>query len=267
MIVGGDWGNDHVKLCTPNGVQKFPSDIISYRDIKVENDLRIYDFIFEYGNRKGLAGTLARDEKNDLDRSRRGDTKLHEDALIRILIAIHQFTDTRIKLVVGQPIKQHSRDKERIKDMLLGTHRITVNGLEKTITIEDVLVAVEGGSALFSNPKRGKVHLIDIGSGTINFATSKNNRFINSESDTIPKGIENLDHNYEAIAQNIQNVAIDLGWKENEPTYLVGGGAPLLKEYLPYPVFNPMFDGKLYPPEVANAIGFYKIGEQVWQKK
>lgn len=263
MIVGVDWGGSLTKIVTPNKIEVFPSDIIGYRKMKVTNELRKYDFIFEYQGRKGLAGTLARDERTDLDRNRRGDSKLHDDALIRLLIALHQFGGKNVKLVVGQPISKHS-EKHKIRAKLLGTHAITVNNTTKEITIQDVVVGVEGGSAIFSSPMKEKVHLIDIGSGTINFATIKNGRFINSQSDTIPKGIENVEDDYQAIADNIENMAIDLGWGNNR--YLLGGGANLLEDYLNYPLLNPVFNGKKYGPELANTIGFYKVGELLWAK-
>ena len=140
--------------------------------------------------------------------------------------------------------------------MVKGVHRITVNGTRKEIIIKDVVVGVEGGSAALSNPIAK--HLIDIGSGTINFATVKNGRFINSQSTTIPKGLENAE--LEGLAENIQNIVLDLDWKDS--IYVMGGGAHKVK--LPYPVFTPLFQGRAYGPEFANAIGYYKIGEKLW---
>lgn len=258
MIVGFDWGNAYTKICTPQAVYSYPSDIIPYRKIKVSNALREHDYIFEYQGRKGLAGTLARDEKTALDRTRKGDTKLHEDALIRLLIGL---PEQPIQLVVGQPINRHSEDKERIINMVKGTHTITVNGKRKRVEITDVVVGVEGGSAYLSNPQR-KIHLIDIGSGTINFATVIDGRFINSQSTTIAQGLENTEQDYESIAANIKNIVLDLGWKDS--IFVMGGGAGVIP--LPYPKFNPIFKSQIYAPEFANAIGYYKIGEQLWSK-
>jgi plasmid segregation protein ParM len=258
MIVGFDWGNAYTKICTPNSVYSYPSDIIPYRKIKVSNALREHDYIFEYKGRKGIAGTLARDERTPLDRTRKGDTKLHEDALIRLLIGL---PEQPIKLVVGQPINRHSEDKERIIRMVKGTHYITVNGQLKRVEIIDVVVGVEGGSAYLSNPQK-RMHLIDIGSGTINFATIRDGRFINSQSTTIAQGLENTEQDYQSIAANIENIVLDLGWKDS--IYAMGGGANVIP--LPYPKFNPIFKGRVYNPEFANCIGYYKIGEKLWGK-
>jgi plasmid segregation protein ParM len=260
MIVGFDWGNKNIKICTPYNVYMYPSDIIPYRKIKVSNALREHDYIFEYNGRKGIAGTLARDEKTALDRARKGDTKLHEDALIRLLIGLHQLPDKHFQVVVGQPINRHSEDKTKIINMVQGVHVVTVNGIKKEIIIKDVAVGVEGGSAALSNPHK-ELHLIDIGSGTINFATVKRGRFINSQSTTISQGLENTEQDYQSIAANIENIVIDLGWKS---AYVMGGGANVIK--LPYPIFTPIYQGRAYSPEYANCIGYYKIGEQLWSR-
>ncbi|WP_010099512.1 ParM/StbA family protein [Ornithinibacillus scapharcae] len=261
MIVGFDWGNAYTKICTPHNVISYPSDIIPYRKIKVSNSLREHDFIFDYRGRKGIAGTLAREERTILDRTRKGDTKLHEDALIRLLIGLHQLPDKHFQIVVGQPINRHSEDKEQIISMAKGVHAITVNGSRKEIIVKDVVVGVEGGSAYLSNPSK-HIHLIDIGSGTINFATVKDGRFINSQSTTIAQGLENTEQDYESIAVNIKNIVLDLDWKDS--IYVMGGGAHLIP--LPYPRFSPIYNNRIYGPELANAIGYYKIGEKLWAK-
>lgn len=56
-----------------------------------------------------LAGTLALFE-SDCAESLKGDRKAHPDALLRILIALHQFTDgIEHKIVVGQPILTNTK--------------------------------------------------------------------------------------------------------------------------------------------------------------
>ncbi len=270
MIVGYDWGGYNSKLCAPDIIENFPSDIIPDR-IKVENDLRKYDFIVEYKGVTRLAGQLARDERTSLDRNRRGDSKFHKDALIRLLIGLHQFVpENRVKVVVGQPISRHREEKELIKDMLVADHTITVNDVTKTITIEDAAVAAEGASAWYANPTPGIARFIDVGSGTINLGTVKNKRFISNQSGTLTKGIESSNYTYEELTETIRNVAVDeLEWNYNDPVYLVGGGAKLLIDYVQHifqysRLFNPLFQNKTYPPDLANAIAFYEIGELLW---
>lgn len=258
MIIGVDWGNAYTKVCTPYNVTKFPSMIIPYRPINVENELRKNDFIFEYNGRRGLAGTIAMDEQTELDRNRMGDTKLHEDALIRLLIALHQYGNGELKVVVGQPIRTHQTDKNKIIEMIKGNHVITINGDTKEINVKDCIVGVEGGGAILSNYMGKHIHVVDIGSGTINFATMSSGRFINSQSTTI---VKRLDSTAYEIKRSIQNTAIELGWKKE--FYVTGGGAYELKEF---PSFSGTFGGRVYPPEYSNVIGFYKLGEVVYGK-
>lgn len=269
MIIGYDWGNNCVKICTPYDVYSFPSNIIAWQEEWVDFTPGGNDFIFEYKGRKGIIGDIARDESTEIDMTKKGDTKLHEDALIRLLVGLHRYADEEeVKVVVGQPINQHQRDKEALIDLVKRTHTITVNGVEKDIAITDVLVGIEGGTAVLANPSRGTVHLIDVGSGTINLATVKEGRFLNSQSGTIPKGIENIRRDPETIVTNVVNYTRDnLGWKDGDPTYLLGGGAHILREYVDYPLFIPFLNGTSYDPVMANSIGFYKLGEGVWQKR
>lgn len=264
MIVGYDWGNYMAKLCTPSIIKTFHSNIINWQDNWIDFVPGNNDFIFEYQGRKGITGQIAFDEKTEIDTNKKGDTKLHEDALIRLLVGLHQFADSEVKVVVGQPINQHKRDKESLINMLIGKHKITVNGITKTIWIKDAAIGVEGGTAILANLKPGIIHLIDIGSGTINMATIKNGRFINTQSDTIPKGLENLKRDPNSIVTNIKNYTDDLGWLDDEPVYLLGGGAHALKDYTHYPLFMPILHGQSHDPVVANAIGFYKLGENLW---
>lgn len=264
MIVGYDWGNYMAKICTPFLIKTFHSNIISWQDHWIDFAPGKNDFVFEYNRKKGITGQIAFDEKTEIDTNKKGDTKLHEDALIRLLVGLHQFADEEVKVVVGQPINQHKRDKESLVEMLVGKHKIKVNGITKLIKITDAVIGVEGATAILGNPEAGIVHLIDIGSGTINLATIKNGRFINTQSDTIPKGLENLKRDPHSIVANISNFTSDLGWKPNEKVYLLGGGAHALKDYMDYPLFAPLLNGQVHDPVVANAIGFYKLGENIW---
>lgn len=264
MIIGADWGNYSTNICTPYRVETYPSNIIAWEDEWLDFTPSKYDFIFEFNGRKGIAGQIAFDEATDIDTNKKGDTKFHEDALIRLLVGLHKFTEGSVKVVVGQPIKHHKRDKEMIKEMLIGKHKITVNDETKTIHINDAIVGVEGGSAFLSQPKKGTVHFIDAGSGTINLATVKNGRFINSQSDTISKGMENLKRNPKSIIENIKNITKDLGWLEHESVYLLGGGSHVLKQYTDYELLQPVFNHQLQDPVVANAIGFFRLGERTW---
>ncbi len=72
--------------------------------------------------------------------------------------------------------------------MLLGSHDLTLNGVKKTIKINRVEVAAEGGAAFWSNPQTVLVRIIDAGSATINCASLVDGKYIDKDSFTINFG-------------------------------------------------------------------------------
>src|SRR5690606_1857500 len=135
------------------------------------------DMVFEHEGRKGFAGTLAVYE-SEFGGSIMGDTKAHEDTRLRVLLAIHRYcttykcSDNTFHIILGQPIISHKpKDKNHLKWLVCGEHTITVNGVEKTFTISRCEIAAEGASSYWSNSQMGLVRIVDLGSGTCNFAT------------------------------------------------------------------------------------------------
>lgn len=275
MILGIDAGNRKTKIVTEKGAYMFESTIGEYRERKLVERFGDDDMVFEYEERKGFAGTLARYE-SEFGGSRKGDSKAHEEAKLRILLAIHRHSNDIVNdIVVGQPISTHSEsEKVKIQDMLKGTHFLKVdygNGfLEKKIIIRRVLVAAEGCSAILCRPQQGLVRLIDVGSGTVNFGTINDMRFIDRDSFTERFGLEtNKTKDMEAIARKIANVALDK-WHENDKVLLIGGGAiPLfehLKTYFPNcELLKPIHNNQELSPAFANAVAFYRIGEMLYE--
>ena len=89
-------------------------------------------------------------------------------------------------------------EKKKIQDMLLGTHEFIVNNRKQIIHIKNVGIAAEGCGAFWSSPVSGEVHIIDIGSGTVNLATIHNKRVINNSSQTLNFGIETVERGLES---------------------------------------------------------------------
>ena len=119
MIVAVDAGNHETKYCSQYGVGKFPSVLGEYRERRLEQRFSDYDMVWEYRGKKGFAGTLAKYE-SEFSGSIMGDSKAHEDAKIRILLALHILGDTDYQIVVGQPINRHTpEEKLKIKVMLI----------------------------------------------------------------------------------------------------------------------------------------------------
>jgi plasmid segregation protein ParM len=250
----------------------FPSAIGEYRDRNITDTHGADDIVFEYNGRKGFAGTLAELE-SEFSGSIMGDTKAHDDAKLRILIACHRMTQEfspTFRLVVGQPIAKHvPGEKEAIREMLIGEHEVVVNSKRKFITIEDVRVAAEGGAAFWSAPRNGLVRLIDVGSATVNCATLKNCRYVDRDSFTLPFGVNTVKSNdLTALARGIVTHT-SKKWQSQDFVYVLGGIAETLTGYLReyYPSATeliPTFDGEPQRPIFANAIGFYQIARGVY---
>lgn len=271
MIVGIDAGNNEVKVAGPLGIDRFPSAIGEYRERNIKEIHGKDDIIFEYQGRKGFAGSLALAE-SEFSGSIMGDSKAHKDAKLRVLIALHRYSQTtnNFQLVVGQPICKHSdKEKQTIKEMVTGYHEITVNGIRKAFMISNVEVAAEGGTAFWSNPTGGLIRIIDVGSGTVNCATLLNKRYIDKDSFTLAFGmntIRTLD-----LSEMARGIVTQTSkkWDMNDQVFLVGGAAKLLlphiqKFYKFTSLLTPVFEGKEQEPIFANAIGFYKVGTAIY---
>lgn len=269
MIVGVDAGNSEVKVAGINGTMKFCAALGDYQERNLENN-HGDGMEWEYEGKRGFAGTLALIE-SDYGGMVMGDTKAHDDAKMRVLLALHRYSNSdRYEIVVGQPISKHTPDeKQKIKEMLIGRHTLTVNDETKTFTITKCEVAAEGASAFWSAPTNGLVRIIDVGSATVNCATLLNKRYVNRDSETLPFGYNSVRNKdlYELSRGIFSHVS--KRWKREDTVYLVGGIAELLLEpmarYFPnIDVMLPLLRDRYEHPIYANAIGFFEIGRGVY---
>ncbi|OAB31740.1 hypothetical protein PMSD_18310 [Paenibacillus macquariensis subsp. defensor] len=263
MIVAIDAGNFETKFYEGNTFHKFSSAIGEYRDRNLKSDGGIE---FEYNGLKGFAGTLALMESEFVE-SQKGETKAHPDARLRVLLALHQYTEgSEHSIVVGQPISGHTEhEKMAIKEMLIGRHEITVNGRKKTIVIKRCEVAAEGVSVglLVPGAGVGVVRVIDIGSGTINFGTVIDRKFNDKHSFTLGTGMETVRSTQPAaFARQIAIRALANDWKARDTVYLCGGGAEVLLSHIKqFFAGAVLIDGS---PEYANVRAFYMIARKLY---
>lgn len=267
--IGIDAGNDGTKVAYDGGVFSFPSCIGEARELKLESKHGAYDLIVEYNGKKYFMGTLAKYE-SAMIRQTGGLSKVKEETLLRVLVALFLAYKTSyaeiitVNVVVGQPIKMHTQEEKlALRHIIEGTHTVTVNGSEKTFHIAKCSVAAEGASAYFCrNFSEELTRIIDIGSGTVNFATIRDGRFIDRDSDTLNFGTEKTD-DYEALAKAIV-AFVDNRWYIKDRVYLVGGSyerfAELLNGELNVSILKPasLSEGEL-SPLYANAVGFYRL--------
>jgi len=274
ITVGIDGGNYKIKVFGDEGELMFISMLGEYRDRMLEQTFSDDDIIWEFNGEKGFAGTLAQYE-SEYSRSIMGDSKAHSDLLIRVLLGLHRYSpENDFNIVVGQPISRHDKwEKAKIKDMLKGEHQFILNKVKKRINIKEVEVAAEGGAAFWSNPKKGLVRILDIGSGTVNAATLDDGRYIDKDSFTINYGMEtNISKDIYAMAKAISAQALRK-WRTGDTVFIVGGAAndlvEPLQDYFPNcSVLRPKIKTvgknatiKTLDPVYANAVGFYNIGK------
>lgn len=283
LILGIDAGNFKAKVASVHGVDSFKTNICGWFERDVEETFGEDDMSFEIDGRKGYAGSIAEAEDEFGDGTRYGDTKAHDDTKIRVLLAIHRYMEkynlaaSSVYIVVGQPIATHKvGEKQHIIDLLKGKHDYVVNGKRRKITIEDVKVSPEGASAFFSNPQKGDIRILDIGSGTVNMATISDKKFIHKSSGTMNTGMETLKNkdDLDGMSRGIVQATTKLKWKKDDTVLLCGGIANLIlpnikKHYANSETLKPLLvtedETVTEKPIFANAIAFYNIAKGVYK--
>lgn len=268
-VVAIDDGGNSTCVVTKDVKESFPSVKGYYGKRNLTEISHKHDFIVEYKNQKYVAGTLAKYDCT-LPLQMHTESKQHEFYDLSVLIAIHQYGYTANNIVVSVPIKSYSlEEKEGRLQRLKGSHTISINGISKTFSINDVKVAPETASAFFINEPNGKSRFIDFGSRTIGFATTIKEgdviRFIDTESDTFfGKGLEALDGSYspKGLADYVCGMLSKM-WNKHDIVYLLGGGAldiqlvTYVKEFFPNAEV-------MENPKMCNAVGMYNSGRSAY---
>ena len=277
LILGIDAGNYKAKIAGPYGIDSYRTAMCEWFERDIVESFGSDDMEFEISGRKGFAGSIAVYEDEFGGASMYGDSKAHDDTKIRVLLAIYRYINkyspntSVVSLVTGQPITTHKEsEKNTIKEMLEGEHRFTVNGEKIEINIRNVGIAAEGGGAFWSSPQEGKIHILDVGSGTINAATIIQKKFINNASDTFNFGMETVNNkdDLQSVARGVIRSTSRLKWGKNDAVYLCGGIAKdlltLIREHYPntqlmQPFLRNGTDVIIADPVFANAVGFYNL--------
>jgi plasmid segregation protein ParM len=262
-IIGVDAGRFKVKVRNYNGYFDFYSNIGECRELEFQDVRGKDDIIGEYRGRKFTGGTLARRESEYGD-SLMIESKLHEDTVILILIALHKAFDSgSVYLVTGLPIKVHGRDRTALKKLLEGRHTIKVGGITKEFTIR-CEVTIEGIS-IYKYAGSGTVRGLNIGSMTVNAITFTNEEKIGRESDTFDIGMESgKSKDYSAMARAIASKTGALKWKQTDKVYICGGGATEL--YTDLLRFYP--NAKITISPVRHDVdSFYETAREIYGQK
>lgn len=208
------------------------------------------------------------------------------------------------QVVCGLPINQYKVNKELLTDMVLGNRvrSIKLNGEDRKIIITDFAVYPEALGAYYSLDITDDVIIVDIGGRTTDIAyiadkklkesattvvgtigiykdiADKLNSLYSLDLD-IPAAEKILDRGYfeidgqrtdlsfvtEILKKNFNKVNDELGMKfpaRTEKIILVGGGYKLFEKAFKKRYANSFVADN---PVYANAIGFQKVGEMLWQ--
>ena len=279
-ILGIDAGNFETKVANSRGVFSFNSAMLDGYDINtISQKYGDDDMLWEYDTERGIAGTVAEYEGSFGDNRLYGDSKNHFQAQMRILLAIHKYSQSNdVKIVVGQPFKKHLSEKEDIILSLKRKHPpLTVNGVTKVLNIQEVNVSIEGAAAYYSAfIKETIVRVIDIGSGTVNCITFKNGIMVKDQSDTLPFGTEtSLTEDTKDLPGIVRGIYRSMSkvWNKNDIVYVCGGIAKdsivHFKQYYPRAeilksIMSINKYSEIVSPKYANAVGMYRIAESIY---
>lgn len=289
MLLGVDLGNWNVK--TSEG------DIFPSRYTLVENILGATGDVLEY---EGIKYYIKEGKlENNYDKANK------ETNMILFLYSLAIQSDYKFKVVVGLPVLAYKNNKEFFKGKLLESklYNVKLNGMEKTLIIEDIIIFPEGAGAYFNIKNRPKnVVIIDIGGGTTNIVSFKNGRldkcttlgngmielynrirdYLNSKY-TLKMELEDIesilkeglkvdgeDVNWSFIKPIINNFINDLMNElrnfeiRTSTVYLSGGGSKLLKSSLKNKIPGlVLVEDYLF----ANAKGFKNVGVSKWRER
>lgn len=287
MILGVDLGNWNIKTSEWN---VFPS-----RYTTIENLLGATGDVLEYEGTKYYIreGKL----ENNYDKANK------ETNIILFLYALALQKERYFKVVVGLPALTYKTSRDTFKEKLLENkvYKLKINGIEKTIIIEDLIVFPEGAGAYYSLSQRTKnAVIVDIGGGTTNIVSFKNGKL--DKCTTLGKGMIELYNNVREYLNSTYTLKLELEDIEvimreglrvdgNEISFafikpiidsfvkdlmnelrnypirtskvlLTGGGSKLLKGPLSKIPGLEVIDDYLF----SNAKGFKKVGEAKWKE-
>lgn len=259
QLVAVDTGRSGTKVVTDGSRDYFPSVLGEYRELRLERKMARTDMEVEYKGQRYYIGEVAREESFS-GAQLMVKTKAHHDTKMFALAALHRVVPNGAHLfvVTGEPIDNHTAgEKLRMKQLLLGTHEVTVNGEAKRFDIVRVEVAAEGATAGWALRRAGRFHVIDAGSRTVNFATMDGGRWIDRLSGSMDFGLETVGGINLSMFARMTIAELSRRVGTLAPIVLIGGKAEALAEYIE------QYTGQVdvHPdPLYANANAFYELG-------
>lgn len=266
LTVGADIGKYRTKIKWKGGVQGHLSKIATYREIKDNVKLDDNHVIVEFNKQKYLAADLAeREGQNYLN-----SPDIHKSNLITLLnlmIELGRLPDINFNVIIGNPFGINVQsERERLKNLIIGTKEFNINGKDFRINIHNVGVAPEGLAAWYSSSFPDDVNIWDFGSSTIHAIAVRKKKFVDKRSHTFDLGFETLiDDNYDGLMQSLFS-QMEKKWNDGDKKIIcIGGKAPEMYRYVTdrYPNSNAVMHNS---HEYANAIGLHEMGVAAYER-
>ncbi|QQE81530.1 ParM/StbA family protein [Alicyclobacillus sp. SO9] len=258
-LIAVDSGRSSTKVVTDGARDWFPSILGEYRDLKLERKMQRTDLVVGYAGQRYYVGDVAKDESVS-GAQLMISSKAHMDTKIFVLTALHRVLPNKsaVFLVTGEPISNHQAgEKLRMKQLLLGSHEIAVNGETKQFDIVRCEVAAECATAGWAMRRPGRYHIVDCGSRTVNFATMENGRWIDRVSGSLDYGLETVQNISLSMFSRMTVAELSRRLGTLAPIVLIGGKASQLQEYFQQYTSDVEADEDAY---YRNAQAFYELG-------
>lgn len=185
-VVGLDAGNSEATLTIAPGragsALTIPSyvgsgqlaELLRIRGGAGESALESGEYALELGERATFVGQLALDQSRDATAARGDVARYWNGHTLRLLCtlvgaALPKTNANTVRVVTGLPVSVWSKDAaRRVQQALIGTHRYTLNGRARELTVEGVMVVMEGAGALAAHGTGESVPqaVIDVGGRT-----------------------------------------------------------------------------------------------------
>jgi hypothetical protein len=182
LVIGIDAGNSESTMIAPRGrVRTIPSFIGSGSLVELERirkgagntKLEDDEFILEYEGRSYFVGRLALEQSTDATSARGDITRYWAGHTLKLLLvlagALSRQAHVSINVVTGLPVQVWSKETvKKVRQSLVGTHTYRLNGQERQLTINGVMVLMEGAGALAvaGLPGDAPQAVIDVGGRT-----------------------------------------------------------------------------------------------------
>lgn len=156
--------------------------------------LRKDELVLTYQGASSFVGQLAIEEARDATAARNDVSRYWNGHTLSLLLALAAQGNVggSARVMTGLPVSAWTpENKRRVQRSLVGEHRYTVNGRERSLVIEAAGVMMEGAAALASYPTiNGPQAVIDIGGRTTDLFWSQGVRPVAQRCHAAEIGVE-----------------------------------------------------------------------------